>query len=141
MTDLTPEVLDQLEALAQAATYPEDGDHGEWQIEERRLLFGILRNYGTTRGGQVWHSYVIRDLRTSTDATYIAAADPATILALIAEVRRLRADWLREATSRDELLAKVERLREACRTPGIDDWGVEYLYVSAILRILDGGDH
>lgn len=74
-------------------------------------------------------------------AEHITAADPATILALIAEVRRMRADWLREATSRDELLAKIERLRDACRNASQDDWGLEYLYVSAILRILDGGDH
>lgn len=49
------------------------------------------------------------------NAEFIAAADPATVLALIAEVRRMRADWLREATSRDELLAEVEERREAER--------------------------
>lgn len=85
--------LDRLEALANAATTPEDEDCGVWEVEPRRLLFGILRNFGRSRfSGEMWHSYVVRDVTSEADASYIAAMNPATAKELIAEVRRLRAD-------------------------------------------------
>ncbi len=89
MTDQTPD-LAALEALAEAAITPDDADTGVWEIKRRKTQFGILRNFGVDRFGDMWHAYVIYDAGDENDAAFIAAANPATVLWLIREVKRLR---------------------------------------------------
>lgn len=89
MTDLTPEALDQLEGLAKEAT------QGEWR-HAFHIDFPYESGYevylAPADGGYFGSGGRIGEAATSLDAKYIAAANPATILALITEVRRLRFD-------------------------------------------------
>ncbi len=89
-TDLTPEALDRLDTRARAAT-PGPWEHGRDYL----LTLPVWRLGSTTANddvcalGRSWTN-------SKANADYIAAADPATILALIAEVRRLQR-WKTEA--------------------------------------------
>lgn len=86
--------LDELERLAKAAT------KGPWRTH---MLFSqgerpdvAICGDGTTvvaADGFPWHRAPWRDYAAVTnDAAYIAAANPAVILELVAELRRLRGD-------------------------------------------------
>jgi len=87
---LTPAQLDEIEATAKKA-----GDEVSWAVE--------------TRGIEVRIPEVIshQGLLDPDDAAHIAMMDPATTLALVAEVRELR--------------AKVERVRELHRENAYPD--------------------
>ena len=97
MSDLTPESLDQLETRARAAT------PGPWKcwlgfpladaLGRKHDMHGINQiGPGDRVGGLLGGWSEDADLyATKGDAEYVATADPSTILALIAEVRRLRA--------------------------------------------------
>lgn len=76
--------IDRLEMLAKAAT------PGPWTVEDRD---GLLSPTGSAlvRGAHGYEGYFSLD----EDAAYCAAANPAAILALIAEVRALREDRAR----------------------------------------------
>lgn len=98
MPDLTPEALDQLEARAQKAT------PGPWKcwngfpladaLGRKHDMHGINQIGPEDRAGGLLGGWTEdADLyATKADAEYVATADPTTILALIAEVRRLRFD-------------------------------------------------
>jgi hypothetical protein len=72
--------LDELERLAKAAT------PGPWEYREADGSAAVCH-----RGGWV-EAILPGSPQENSDAAYCAAANPATILALTAEVRRLRAD-------------------------------------------------
>ncbi len=112
MTGLTPEALDRLETLAQSAT------QGEWFLgdgwvytqpdNELDPLDHVLRTLPYRDPVKREHDHA----RVQRNAEYIAAADPGTILALIAEVRRLQ-HW------RTEALPVVDGLQELGKALGI----------------------
>jgi hypothetical protein len=83
---MTPESLKQLEALARAATpgpyFPETYSGGQRQV------CGDLRPLDEDEDAYT----VVADVFTRENHEYQVAANPAAILALIAEVRRLKAE-------------------------------------------------
>jgi hypothetical protein len=103
MLDLTPAFLAELRRLAEAAT------PGPWTVEDRRNapLKNVQIVAGFHRVAEV-HDVHQRDYQGSfagdhaaadavdavglANAAFIAATDPATVLALVDEVERLRAD-------------------------------------------------
>tara|TARA_R110000796_G_C14362341_1_gene412958 strand:- start:3 stop:290 length:288 start_codon:yes stop_codon:yes gene_type:complete len=80
---MTPEVLDELAAKAEAAT------PGPWVYDGARSVL-VPEEYRDPTTGR-------RDgVHWKPNAAHIAAFDPPTVLALIAEVRRLQAELARE---------------------------------------------
>ncbi len=166
MTDLTtPEALDQLEGLARAAT-PGPWEYGEDNLLVRRTTLPVWRLGSTTASddicaiGRAWPN-------SEANADYIAAAQPATVLALIAEVRRLQR-WKTEALpvmdglqelgkalnippgkritgpdaiqAAERLQAQVRRVRWQCNSWSYgNSWNKAAR--RAIIEALDGGDH
>ena len=105
MPDLTPETLAELRRLAEAAT------PGPWEafgaVDGRRSerWLGVttdMRAIESARAGDVFAAQNC----TRQDALFIAAANPAAVLALLDE--------------RDALAAKVERVRALHRREVID---------------------
>ena len=90
---LTPAQLDEIEATAKEAT------PGPWKAEQIRGSWGALWT--------AYHRRWLGDLPSFEDAEHIAMMDPAATLALVAEVRELR--------------AKVERVRELHRENAYPD--------------------
>jgi len=81
MVDVTPELLADITALAQAAT------PGPWANAEGYSVFS------GTPPDHIWVCAMIAGRPSPEDlanAAYIAAADPQTVLALVAEIARLR---------------------------------------------------
>lgn len=75
--------IDKLERLAKAAT------PGPWRVEVRTLKgFGFC----LVASGAPYHSGQVAHYCLSSDAVFVASANPATVLELIGEVRRLRAE-------------------------------------------------
>ena len=96
---LTPDQLDEVEATARAAlsgsprgwtAHPADGDY-DYFVDAGGAYLGACPDCG------------VRSSFDKEDATHIAAFDPPAALALVAEVRELR--------------AKVERVREIIDGP------------------------
>lgn len=102
-TDLTPEMLDRLEAIAKAATPgpwtltqpPKDEDDG-WQT-------GVT--IGATRGGKIYATPPGGQYPAN-DAKHIAAASPDVVLALVAAAKEL-------AKHHDLALAAMQALASA----------------------------
>ena len=80
---LTPTKLDELERLAKAAT------PGPWHQWEKEWIVGPIPSSDPEEDANEGVAYTVGD-RQSEDAAHIAAANPQTILTLIAEIRRLR---------------------------------------------------
>ena len=94
MPDLTPD-LAELRRLAEAATpgpWEWDDDHARPGLRHGRSFGGVLFRCGALYGPD------------AADAAFIAAANPAVVLALLAE--------------RDALAAKVERVRALHKSSG-----------------------
>jgi len=108
MRELTDEKLAELEAMAKAAT------PGPWSFRERAAEDYMVGSIDYEWIAHVWHH--------EGDAAFIAATDPDTVLSLIAEVRRLRADLAAAQTeaarSWDAFWAALTALECVCPTMG-----------------------
>src|SRR5690606_14220472 len=98
MQELSEDRLAELEAMAKAAT------PGPWSFRERAAEDYMVGSIDYELIAHVWHH--------EGDAAFIAATDPDTVLSLIAEVRRLRAD---RAKLWDALHALQDGLQCSCR--------------------------
>ncbi|MFK4494795.1 hypothetical protein [Dermacoccus sp. GAS27A] len=110
--DLTPARLGEIVAAAEEAT------PGPWKAEQIRGSWGALWT--------AYHRRWLGDLPSFEDAEHIAMMDPAATLALVAEVRELR--------------AKVERVRGIIGPRELLDphqGGCEGLADEMLLSILD----
>ncbi len=117
MTADSPD-LDRLDALARAATEGpwaaattgvRNGDHWSVVDSDRGDVRGTVARIPSQDG--------TNDEQRQPDAEFIAATDPPTVLALIAELRQARAD-------RDAALAKVAAVERL-----VDEWGDEQPWV------------
>ena len=127
MTPLTPEALAELAALAEAAT------PGPWEVDSDDMPGWVRCPAVKTESGMSTTYVAGLSCCTPADARHVAAANPAAVLALVAEVRRLQVatdadfgsalrEWLRRAladseqqraelrTQRDKAEAEVRRL-------------------------------
>jgi hypothetical protein len=108
---ITPEQLDELEAVARAAT----GERWRWidgRLVEPDVPFGVL-SASVPIQGQPWGPAEIDVMHE--DAAHIAAFDPATVLALIARVRELEAEVMRLRATNRELNRRATVAEAACR--------------------------
>ena len=80
MTDLSPDALKRLRAIAEAAT------PGPWSRDTFGCVSASRRNRTIAMPGNGFRASAQDD----TDARFIATFDPPTVLALLAEVERLR---------------------------------------------------
>lgn len=103
---ITPEQLDELEAVARAATPGPWADpmQDDWPESESDILLDLLfdRRTGETNCDKA-------------DAAHIAAFDPVTALALVARVRELEAEVMRLRTTNRELNRRATQAEAACR--------------------------
>lgn len=92
--ELTAELLELLKAKAQAAT---PGPWASW-ILEGPLLGG---NYQVRSSSDPDENFVCRHVESAANSSYIAAASPDMVLALIERIGRLEkeSDWLAEGIS------------------------------------------
>lgn len=148
MPDLTPEALDRLETLAKEAT------PGSWKVK-------VSPDGGIAIATD---GFSFSQEERDGDAEYIAAAQPATILALIAEVRRLQR-WKTEALPVMDGLHELgkalsiplgKRITGPLAVEAVERLNTEVkqlrdelegepecpgCWVQTIAEILDGGDH
>lgn len=114
---MTPDELTRLEALAKAAT---PGDRRSWRAGNSNVADGRLVGNSEVTGlerpyNKLWIGWRDEENHRKTflrdeDADFIAAANPQTLFALVAEVRRLSGD-----------LARAVAVVEAARA-GIGIW-------------------
>lgn len=111
--------IDKLERKAKAAT------PGPWRVEVRTLKgFGFC----IVASGAPYHSGQIARCCLSSDAVFVASANPAAVLELVGEVRRLRAE-LAASQAREKVL------REALMHCSTDE-GPEQAWVNAAREAL-----
>lgn len=105
MSDLD---LSALRKVAEAATL---GSHGQW------LQDGATRVMLPDKRGNPWDGRLVADVRDPIDVQHVAAFDPATVLALLDELERLRSPTVMEygvaRRSPDFYLETLSRHKEA----------------------------
>ncbi|WP_349573096.1 ead/Ea22-like family protein [Azotobacter salinestris] len=114
---------DELKRLAEAATPGPWGTDGEYINEHGNLLFCHIGVPGEGRLADAASNCMVSDEKCRANASYIAAANPATVLALIAENETLRSSggfnelallrmgYRQACEERDRLKAELERAR------------------------------
>ena len=131
-----------LKVLAEAATPGQWVPDGEYVNEHGNVLYGYVAHENSGRIAEAFANCLVStDEQCRANAAFIAAANPATILALLAKIERLakfegwfiRLDQVEESLSasfkaeRDQLKAENEKMRsflaEVSRTSG-DKWAV-----------------
>ena len=114
MSDLTSEKLDELRRLAEAAT------PGPWEafgaVGGRRgeRWLGVTTDMRAIESARAGDVFAAQDC-TRQDALFIAAANPAAVLALLDDADALRRELAHMTEARDNARAEVERLTEAVR--------------------------
>ena len=109
MSDLTPETLAELRRLAEAAT------PGPWEafgaVDGRRgeRWLGVTTDMRATESARAGDVFAAQNC-TRQDALFIAAANPAAVLALLDDADALRAELAHMTEARDNARAEVERL-------------------------------
>ena len=109
MPDLTPEKLAELRRLAEAAT------PGPWEafgaVDGRRgkRWLGVTTDMRATESARAGDVFSAQDC-TRQDALFIAAANPAAVLALLDDADALRAELAHMREARDNARAEVKRL-------------------------------
>ena len=109
MPDLTPEKLAELRRLAEAAT------PGPWEafgaVDGRRgeRWLGVTTDMRATESARAGDVFAAQNC-TRQDALFIAAANPAAVLALLDDADALRAELAHMREARDNARAEVKRL-------------------------------
>lgn len=127
MTELTPERLAALRGVAEAAT------PGPWDVVGLDGCGGPYALRMPHRSGCTW--YGVEGIKRREDAEYFVAMNRNTVLALLDEIERLRADaaryrWLRKGESDD--IAVVRGL-------GAMDYGMSAV-IGTYSEEIDGDD-
>lgn len=102
MPDLTPEQLDEIERRAKAALefQPAQARGCEpdtapgWTVTDGRVDDGDVGGCAAFGRTHVYEDDSSEEKGAQVDAMHIAASSPANVLSLLAEVRRLRAEWI-----------------------------------------------
>lgn len=125
MNTTTDDLISEIEAAAKAAT------PGPWIQSHRRSVHGGYRTEIYTDDDEVvatasWYPKPLTPTTTGTyrpdNAQFIAAANPANVLALIAELRSLRADAERYRWLRDRIKNKGDMVIAKCSEWSIESW-------------------
>ncbi len=136
---MTPEQLDYLEACARRATA------GPWEIVRMRegtcteCTRGVLMGGWETEDGIEQRHHILADgeaLRDG-DRDFIAAANPAVVLALVDEIRRLRAGQNAAQAERQRVGRELDALAKGLR--GIPGAGLLPFALSDIASRLMAG--
>ena len=115
MTALTPEVLDELAAKAEAATPGPwrsgwDTPHPDGDDMDSPVIYADVLDEGCAVVHGMWHDGPLTAC-TQPDAAHIAAASPDVVLALVAEVQQLREDVEFREGLQKRLEVKNKRLK------------------------------